>query len=462
MNKTKERIIKPIKKVTYIQLLLLHIGLAVLVYLFKGASVLIMLGAFGAFLIYIIAKSNRGDIVLIAAAYFTGAEVFFRMTGAALFYETGKYAVIFFIMLGMLYRGTSLKSIPYWVYLFILIPGIIFSAINLDYETNVRTAIAFNLSGPFCLGIAAIYMYYRRVSAQQLQNILLAILLPIVTTMAYLYLYTPDIKDALSGTQSNSVTSGGFGPNQVSTILGLGMFILLSRLFSNKSRLVNLIDLILLFFMSYRAIVTFSRGGVITAAVCAVFFIIVYFLLAKPKIKAQIIPKVALIVFGLILTWAFTSLKTTGLIDKRYTNRDAAGRLKQDITTGRSELISNELLAFYEEPLTGIGVGKTKEYRLEKTGIHAATHNEVSRLLSEHGLLGLMALLLLIFIPIRYWFKQWHNPYLPALFIFWFLTINHSSMRLAAPAFIYGLMLLYVEKEARTKIAPKASKQIES
>lgn len=462
MNKMTSTITRPMKKVTYVQLVLLHIGLGVLVYLFKSASFLLMVGIFGAFLTYIIAKNNRGNLVLIAAAYFTGAEVFFRMTGAALFYETGKYAVIFFLLLGMFYKGTSFKSIPFWIYLFVLVPGIVFSAINLNYETNVRTAIIFNLSGPFCLGIAAIYMYHRKVSFERLQQILLAVLLPIVTTMVYLYLFTPDIKDALSGTQSNFETSGGFGPNQVATILGLGMFILFSRLLTIRSKLINVIDLLLLLFMSYRAIVTFSRGGVVTAGICAAFFLIAYFMLSKPKVKAKIIPKISLIVIGLIVTWAFTSIQTTGLIDKRYTNRDAAGRLKQDITTGRSELISNELLAFYEEPLTGIGVGKIKEFRFERTGTLAATHNEVSRLLSEHGIFGLFALLLLVFIPFVYWFKQRYNPFLPALFLFWFLTINHSSMRLAAPAFIYGIMLLYVTKEVKTTKKLNGANQLKS
>lgn len=440
---------KPIKKVTYVQLMLLHLGIGFSVFLFRPSSAIFLLASFAIFLIYVVAKGNKNNEVLIAAAYFTGAEVFFRMTGGVLFYETGKYAVIFFLLLGMLYRGTSLKSIPFWAYLFALIPGIIFSAINLNYETNFRTAIIFNLSGPFCLGIAAIYMYYRKVTRTQLQHIFLAMLLPIVTTMLYLYLYTPDIKDALNGTESNFQTSGGFGPNQVATILGLGMFILITRLFTISSRFINLIDLALLFFMSYRAIVTFSRGGVITAGICAFFFILFLFWTSNFRTKAKLLPKIVIIVLGLVLTWGFTSIQTTGLIDKRYTNRDAAGRLKQDITTGRSELISSELEAFYQEPLTGIGVGKIKEFRYDRTGTLAATHNEVSRLLSEHGILGLSVLMLLFFTPLFYWFRQRHNPYLVALFVFWFLTINHSSMRLAAPAFIYGLSLLFVLNEKK-------------
>jgi len=59
---------------------------------------------------------------------------------------------------------------------------------------------------------------------------MLLIGLPIVTTMVYLTLYTPNLREVLTGTSSNFKTSGGFGPNQVSTILGLGMFIFVSRL----------------------------------------------------------------------------------------------------------------------------------------------------------------------------------------------------------------------------------------
>jgi hypothetical protein len=37
--------------------------------------------------------------------------------------------------------------------------------------------------------------------------------------MIYLILYTPSVRDVITGTSSNYETSGGFGPNQVATIL---------------------------------------------------------------------------------------------------------------------------------------------------------------------------------------------------------------------------------------------------
>jgi hypothetical protein len=390
-------------------------------------------------------NGNKNDEVLLAAAYITGFEVFSRMTGGVGFsYEFAKYAVIGFMLLGMFFRGFNRRSWPYLFFLIFLTPGILFSAINLDYDSSVGNAIGFNLSGPVCLAITALYCYNRKMSSQRLQDIFLAILLPIVSTTIYLYVYTPSIRDVLSGTQSNFETSGGYGPNQVATILGVGMFILFSRLLIQKSRLLNFIDLILLALVGYRAIVTFSRGGVVVAGVCVIIFLIVYFIRVNAKEKANLIPKIAFISVVVVITWLYSSIATLGLIDKRYANQDAAGRVKADISTGRSNLINEELQAFYEYPLTGVGVGKTKEFRQQLTGYETATHNEVSRMLSEHGLFGLLALLVLIVTPLILSYRNKMNLYVYSCIVFWFLTINHSSMRIAAPAFIYGLALITV------------------
>lgn len=439
--------LKPIKKVTYIQLLLLHVGMAIAVYLFQSVSQILFLGICGFFFFLIVTKGNKNDEALLAAAYITGAELFFRMTGGVIFYESGKYLVIFFLLMGIFLSGTSKKAIPYWVYLFLLVPGIFFSAMNLSYDTNIRTTIAFNISGPVTVGVVGIYCFYRKITAQRIHHIFLAILLPIITLTFYLFVYTPSIRDSLSGTSSNFAASGGFGPNQVATIMGLGAIVLFIRLFTIKSRLVNIIDLFLLACVCYRGLVTFSRGGMITALICCIAFFVIFFYMSDALTKAKLMPKIVGILGILFVTWLFTSIQTFGLLDKRYNNQDAAGRVKKDVTTGRSELISTELDAFFGAPLTGVGIGKIKEYREEKTGISSATHNEVSRLISEHGVPGLIALFILVTSPLFYWLAYKPNIYFFAFYFFWLLTINHSSMRLAAPGFIYGLCLLYVIHE---------------
>jgi O-Antigen ligase len=425
------------------------LGIALVIYLAEFTSKFFLLIAVGYFLIRIFLSGNKKDEVLLAAAYITGFEVFSRMTGGAFTYEFAKYAVILFLVIGMFYRGFRKKSWPYVLYLFLLVPGILFSAINLDYGTDIFNAVSFNLSGPFSLGIAALYCYDRKMPQKRIEEIMVAVLLPIISMAAYLYIYTPNIRDVLTGTQSNFAASGGFGPNQVATVLGLGMFILFTRLFLINNRFANIFDLILLVFVSYRGIVTFSRGGIITATICAIAFFVVFFMKSKLSRKAVLIPKIATIVVAILATWAFTSFSTSGLIDKRYANQDAAGREKKDLTTGRAELINTELEAFYNFPLTGVGVGKIREYRLEQTGRLSASHNELSRILSEHGIFGFFALLVLFFTPLIFRSRNKKNLFMYSFFLFWFLTINHSSMRIVAPAFIYGLTLISITNVQR-------------
>ncbi|MDT0676781.1 O-antigen ligase family protein [Autumnicola musiva] len=407
-------------------------------------------------LFYVIIKDNKNNEALMAAAYIAGAEVFFRMNGGMIFYETGKYAVILFLLIGMFYKGTSTRTVPFWIYLLILIPGIVVASQTLDYDVVFRKAIAFNLSGPVCLGISALYCYYKKVSKIQFNYILLMLLLPLVANMAYLYFYTPSIGEALmSGTNSNYAASGGYGPNQISTVMGLGAFLVCTRLFTVKNRVINLIDIILMTLLSYRAIVTFSRGGVLTAIICVLAFLLIFFVKQDVRSQFRLIKKLALLFLTIVGMWTIVTIQTRGLIAYRYTNRDASGKLEDDITTGRAELIITELQGFYNNPVIGVGVGKAKEFRMEETGIETASHNEVSRLLSEHGLLGLLALLILIFVPVIFWTKFRNNYYFLAFLAFWFLTINHSAMRIALPGFVYGLALLYIVDDKKDPVHRK-------
>ncbi|WP_299213133.1 O-antigen ligase family protein [uncultured Dokdonia sp.] len=436
----------------YLFLIVTHVAIGFGIYAFKPLAKIYFLATIGIFLFYLFKNGNKNNEALYAAAYITGAEVLFRMTDASPvpIYEAGKYGVIGFILLGLFFSGTSRKSGPYWLYLLLLIPGIVYASSTLGYDTNFRKAIIFNLSGPFCLGIAALYCVDRRITRKQLQYVIWSLLMPTVAMGVYLFFYTPDMRSVLSGTGSNFAASGGFGPNQVSTAIGIGMFCLVIQLFTNSKNVMLLaINLGLLSLLTYRGIVTFSRGGVITALVISVAFILFYFKAGNLKTKKRIILPILFLVLTASFTYILTSVRTSGLIDKRYANKDAAGRIKEDLSTGRGELISSELEAFFANPLTGIGVGKIKEYREESEGISAASHNELSRMLSEHGISGLLALLILGVYPLIFRLSNRRNFLFFSMLGFWFLTINHSSMRIAAPAFIYSLCLLNIVNEKK-------------
>ena len=399
-------------------------------------------------LVWVIKNSNKNEEALYVCGYIVGVEVFLRMAGGIILYEFAKYGVMLFSIIGIYYNGVTKGAFIYWIYLLLLIPSILIGAEVLSFHTDVRKTILFNISGPICLGIAALYTFQKKISIGKVNNVLLFMGLPILSSVVYIFFHAPDVKDALRGTASNNQLSGGFGPNQVATILGLGMFIFFTRLIlDSKTKILFTVNLIIAAYITYRGIITFSRGGMLTGFIMILVFLLYIYLNSKNKGKYKLNYFIGLIIVAMVCIWSFTSYQTDGLIDKRYANQDALGREKKDQFTGRGELIEGEIKMFIDNPVFGVGVAKGSEMRSVKEGMEniVASHDEISRTLAEHGALGIIALMILFFTPIFLYFDNKQNIYLFPFLIFWFLTINHAAMRTASPAFIYALALLKVK-----------------
>lgn len=433
-------------KLNYLVLIVIHALIAFIIFVIPFLSKIyaLLIPVVGFFIIY--KNKNKNNEVLLVSAYLVGAEVFLRMTGGNFNNEYVKFSVMFFMLSGMTYSNFSKNAIIYFVFLIFLIPAVFVTISEVAFSVDIRKVLFFNLSGPFCLSVCAVYMFNRKITFDKLQNILVTLGLPIVTTTTYLFLYTPNIKDVVTGTQSNFETSGGFGPNQVSTILGLGMFIFFTQfvLFS-KSKLESLINGGLFIFISYRGIVTFSRGGIITAAIMigGLLAFMYYFSNTKGKIKFVLVFILTILMGAGI--WIYSSSQTNGLIEKRYANKDARGREKKDRLGGREEIMNQEVNIFLDNPILGAGAGMSKYERAQITKEEVASHNEISRMFSEHGLFGIFGLLILFITPFILYINNRQHLYFLSFFIFWLLTINHAAMRIAAPAFVYALCLLSVQ-----------------
>lgn len=440
------------KNNSYLFIVLMHVLLGVAIFvvpiLSKIYALLILIGG----ILYIVKKQNRNHEVLILAGYITGSEVLLRATGGVPIYEFAKYAIIILMFYGMFYSGFSRNAVPYWVYLLLLIPSIVISTQVLNTSTVDRKIISFTISGPICLGICALYTYYRKISMEQLNKVLTAIALPILSFTTYMILYTPSIRDVVTGTDSNFSTSGGFGPNQVSTVLGLGIFIFFTKaILDSKTKLSMIVNLIITCVISFRAIVTFSRGGVFTSLLMVICFFLVVYYYSEYRSRVKLNYTLIFSVIAGISIWTYSSIQTGGLIEKRYANEDARGKEKESKLSGREELMTTEMENFYKNPVFGVGVGKAMEIRREETGIVANSHNEITRLLAEHGSLGIAMLLILFVTPLILYLDNKQNLFMLSFLIFWLLTINHAAMRIAAPAFVYSLSLLkvYIKEPAK-------------
>jgi O-antigen ligase len=431
------------KNLQYLALIAVHIVLAFVVFLLPFLSLIYILLVFVFGIAFVVLNKNRNNEVLIVCAYITGIEVFTRATGGAFLYEFSKYGIILFMFLGIFYSSFSKNILPFILYLLLLMPALIYTTTNFILTDYDRKIISFTISGPLCLGVCAIYCYRRKINIDTLYDIILALGLPIVTITTYLILYTPSIKDVVTGTDSNGATSGGFGPNQVSTVVGLGIFIFFSRLLlQSKNKIIMFINIFIISVMAFRGIVTFSRGGILAAVFMMIALVLNLYFITNLRTKAKIVSIVVFSVFATSLIWGYSVLQTNGLIANRYAGQDAAGRVKKSKFTGREELVETELNIFYENPYFGCGLSRSIKIRQQETGIDSASHNEITRLLAEHGFLGLLILIILFSAPFFQFLNNRKNFFLIPFFLFWLLTINHAAMRIAAPAFVYAMCLI--------------------
>lgn len=429
----------------YIFLLLLHVLIGFVLFLFKPFSFIYSHGVILIGLLWVFRNRNIGEEALLVCAYIVGSELLVKMTKGYFIWEYAKYAIIIILLLGMYFRGISKNAIPYWIFLLLLVPGIIIGIYELAGEERIRQSIIFNILGPITLVISSLYCYQRPISLEKLMQVLLFMALPIVSSMVYSILYTPDMKEIMIHTGSNFATSGGYGPNQVATFFGMGMFVFFVRiLFSSPNFILLLINLSVTLLLAYRALITFSRGGLITGIIIILFFLLFTYFKGNSIVRVKVSSLFILLGIGLFSIWLYSILLTGGLIEKRYKNQDALGREKESVFTGREKILRGELALFLEKPILGGGVGVGTKYREEHFDQNIASHNEISRMLAEHGLLGIIGLMILGFTPLILYAENRHHFFLLSFMLFWFLTLNHTAMRVAMPAFVYSLALLKV------------------
>jgi len=423
-----------------------HLLLGFLVHKFPFISTYygLIIVSFGTY--YILGKPDPLEqYPLFFSSYVVGIEVLLRMAGSSLFWEFGKYSVIYFLLLGILRRSKKIQIyLPIVIYFLLLLPAILFVPFN---SFNLwRQDVAFNLSGPATLVLGSIYLYKQTINKETLENILFFIILPIISMAIYNILNMPDLLTYRFMPYSDFSTSGGFGPNQVSTMFGFGIVAVIAakvlKLNLTSSKYIDFFILIVFFGLGT---ITFSRGGILAAIISIVCSILFYFIYDHKKI--YMISKSIGILIILVIVWISIISITDGVIMQRYGfgGGESGERFILDLT-GRGLIYEIDLNIFSDHFFTGVGPGQATELReMYGYGKRVVAHTEYSRMLAEHGILGLFSLLMFLGISIYHLLSSCSkkSKFIKILFgILALLTLSHSAMRLALPSFIYGFLFI--------------------
>jgi hypothetical protein len=411
-------------------------------------------------------KEKDSIFVLVSLIfYLISFELISRMARTSPFipYELGKYLLCAGLIFGLLRYKTI--GIMGWIMLISLIPGFF-----IDVSGQVQQSdIIFNILGPINVALAIAFFNRKRLTSLQLGKILRLMIYPILGVLAYTFVKTPDFDEVEFVLGANVDLSGGFGSNQVSTLFGLGtlfIFILMVNKWEFSGYFI--LDALVLFALSFQGLLTFSRGGMLGAVLGIV--VILFFLRSAPSFKRKKyqLPKVGKYVLPglLIAALAFVVVDqiTNGLLSLRYqgetmgTIQGSKEKSLYTITTGRLDIFLGDLNLWFENFIFGVGAGASRFLRETMTGTVA--HVEVSRLLAEHGLFGLIYFSVLCIAGLVL-LKYNENPMIKgilfALYLVAVYTSFHAAMRTFVTPALIGLSLLMIR--APKKVDPKKVKK---
>ncbi|MGB7201868.1 MAG: O-antigen ligase family protein [Pyrinomonadaceae bacterium] len=416
---------------------LAHLPLGVLIYLAGPFAILHPATVLVVGLYWAANTRFRLERVALAIAYLVGAEVLWRMAGVPVFWEFGKYGSAIIAIVAMVKRRHfHIPKLPL-IYFVLLIPGCLLILPQKDIAA-IQATLSFQMSGPFFLLVASWFFYHTKFSPLQVRQLLFVIVVPLLSVAFAALFFTVTTEEIQFTGESNFSTSGGFGPNQVSAMLGLGAFITTSCLliFQNTSR-YRVYLMLAAIFLSAQSVMTFSRGGISNAIGGIAVVAILEF--QRPSVAVRrILPILLLVVVFFALVFPVMNNFTDGQLKERF----------EDVgTSARTEIAASDLQLFWENPLFGVGVGAAYVLREPILDRKAVSHTEFSRLLAEHGMFGAVALLLMAAMIILNFLRQQTllgRAFIAGVVVWCCLFMANTGMRMAAPSFMWGLMFVTI------------------
>jgi hypothetical protein len=377
-------------------------------------------------------RKGKSFLYITFITYLTSFEMLGRMTKSYPYVplELSKYLLPIVSIIGVM--NSNKKGNNLW-----LILGA-FISIGLFFDFSGQRNffdIVNNYFGVLAMTLGLYFLSKQSLSRESMNIILKFILLAILPSLVYCFIKTPDFEDISFRLNANFETSGGAATNQVSTVFGLGLFISFyfwyKRIAFSGNRIM---DLVIGIAFLVQGLLTFSRGGIVVAVLCIILLILKNANNFNPRnIFLSVLGIVTLIlVFNLIddITGGKLILRYQGETEGTF-NYGAEKDLKK-ITSGRSVIFQEDLKLWYKYPFFGCGVGVSRYLRGGSEEGVVASHLELSRLLAEHGVFGLVFFIYLVNIGIKLWrnikIESW-RLILFLLYLIALLTSFHSAMR---------------------------------
>jgi hypothetical protein len=375
-------------------------------------------------------------LFLVGFLYFPICEAVGRLHSLDPFipWELGKYMTIFFVLI-LVFSGKMVWGFRSGL-------GVLLILTTLINGNTTWKLVFFNAVIAFGLMLMTDFFKSIKINSKKLTSYLRYLLLPLITFLFSSILKLGDFKPETIELGSNFILDE-IPSNQIATYMGLGFFLII--LFVKLK--VNLgikvwQELILGLGLFLVGVISFSRGGIIVGLVGVLFL---YFSSLKEVLKFRFFKQYIIVVAILVVLAIYLNDRTNGNLFLRYrgeTKGTLVGSKEKNIntlTTNRYNIMMGDIYTFSNNPILGVETGKSLEYRDDTQ--NQKTHLEFSRLMAEHGLIGLIVTLI--------WFGDLYRikgGILKSLYVLGFLTTLHGATRTALPLVLMLISMVQTEK----------------
>ena len=381
--------------------------------------------------------------------YICSFEVFGRMIKCYPFlpWELSKYLIIT-ISLVLIFSGKIIKPNITGILIFLfLIPALFIDKSNLVNFSE----LTINLLGPISMSLLLIMVGGNKIRDIDFNSLIRLLWFNCIPILVYTVIQTPEYSELEFSLSAGFETTGGFGSNQVATILGLGMFLsfyawMNKLLFSG----IHSLDGFFIGLFAYQGFLTFSRGGMVVG----VLSILLYYIIFRSSKSFRVFSKTkslrpllffVLALFILISTYTIIQNISDGNLALRYlgeTQSTLTGQREKTIntiTSGRYSIMVSDINLWLNNFIFGTGAGASRYLRDEIIYGYVA-HTEFTRLLSEHGLFGIFIILLMFYPILKAFIIKQHSINRAILVVLGIIAIG-TSMHSAMRTFVTPLLL---------------------
>ena len=407
-----------------IYLIFLHLIFAILI-TFNPILVKIHVYLVTLFGVYLVMTDKNANRIVILISYVIGSELLWRAFSAGIYWEFGKiFSIVLLLIVGLRIGFNRSNQKLGIIYVLFLLPSI------LVVESISQSDLTHALLGPLLIGISVTVFSGLEINSKLFKNILIYGIMPIIIFLIITMANTiSEGSFNFASAYLHRIETGGIGPNQASNILGLGTlfsFILTRITTRSEKTLFQIIGITTII----QTILTHSRGGFWNTILSILVFYLFELTTSKSKVKLLASALVIITTLYFIL-FPYLDNISGGSIVNRFSDNDL---------TSRQVIIESEILAYKKYPIFGIGPGESRKFRLEQFGNYQHSHTEFTRLLAEHGIFGLISLIILFLLAINILNnkKEFDRSISLTLLSWSLLFMFHSGTRLAAPCLLFG------------------------